>query len=119
MDRTEQLVNAIVEGMKEKKGGGIVTIYIGDLEGAICKYFVICQGGSPAQVEAITDSVEETARKATGEKPSHMVGMENARWVAMDYIDVMAHIFMPEEREFYNLEGLWEDGKAVRISDEA
>lgn len=115
----EQLVRAIVKGIQQKKGHDIVVADLGGIEGAICNYFVIATGNSPAQVEAITDAVEETARMEQGEKPVHTIGLQAAHWVAMDYTDVLVHIFLPEEREFYNLEGLWDDAAIEHIKDEA
>ena len=68
-------------------------------------------------MEAIADAVEETARVKSGEKPVKVVGLTRALWVAMDYTDVIVHIFVPEMREFYNLEALWEDAPLTRIPD--
>lgn len=117
MTETKKLVEAVIKGIQEKKGSNIVVADMDGIEGAICSYFVICQGNSPTQVEAIADSVEETARVDEGEKPAHIVGRENAHWVAMDYTDVIVHIFLPEEREYYNIENLWEDAQIERIPD--
>ena len=109
MEQTKELVNVIIEGIQEKKGSQIVVADLSEIEGTICKNFIICQGNSPAQVEAITESIAEMARKKLGEKPAHVVGLENAQWVAMDFTDVMAHVFLPDVREYYDLEHLWED----------
>lgn len=117
MEQVEKLVKTITKGIQEKKGSNITIADLSGIEGSICHYFIICQGNSPSQVEAITDSVEETARVDAGEKPVHVVGLTNAQWVAMDYIDVMVHIFLPETREYYKLENLWEDAKLTRIPD--
>ena len=87
------------------------------LPGAICHYFVICQGSSPAQVEAIADSVAEFTRINAKEKPIKVNGLGNAQWVAMDYGDVLVHIFLPDLREYYDLEHLWEDAPITRIPD--
>ena len=87
------------------------------VEGAICRYFIICQGNSPMQVEAIAESVEDTTRDKMGEKPVKVVGLTNAQWVAMDYTDVIVHIFLPDTRAYYNLEGLWEDARLTAIPD--
>lgn len=87
------------------------------IEGAISNYFVICQGNSPSQVEAITESVSDMAREELGEKPTTVVGLENAQWVAMDYGDVLVHIFLPDVREYYDLEHLWHDAKLTDIPD--
>ncbi len=64
----------------------------------IAKYFIICQGGSPTQVEAIAESVGDMCRKNLGEKPVNVAGLGNDQWVAMDFVDVLVHIFLPEVR---------------------
>lgn len=117
MGKTEELVHTIVNGIQEKKGQGIVVADLRHTEGSICQYFVICQGNSPMQVDAITDSVEEFTREKVGEKPVRIVGRENSVWVAMDYTDVMVHVFVPDMRAFYNLENLWEDADMEHIAD--
>ena len=115
MKETKTLVDAIIKGIQEKKGSDIAVIDLGSMEGAICKNFVVCQGYSPSQVDAIADSVEEFARKEAGDKPVKVIGRENAIWVAMDYSDVIVHIFVPEASEFYALEHLWEDAPITLI----
>jgi ribosome-associated protein len=115
MKETENLVNTITKGIQEKKGENIIIVNLTGIEGAIAKYFVICQGYSPAQVEAITESVGDTARIENKEKPLNVAGLGTDQWVAMDYGDVMVHIFQPEAREYYNLETLWEDASLTKI----
>ena len=117
MEQTKQLVTTITKGIQEKKGGNIVIADLSSIEGTICKYFVICQGNSPAQVEAITESIGDFARNEMNEKPSAVAGLDNAQWVAMDYGDVLVHIFLPDVREFYDLEHLWADAALTRIPD--
>lgn len=117
MEETKQLVKTIIEGIQEKKGSGIVIADLSGIEGTICKYFIICQGNSPAQVEAIAESVGDMARERLMEKPTHVVGLENALWVAMDYTDVMVHIFLPDVRAYYDLEHLWDDAPLTHIPD--
>jgi ribosome-associated protein len=117
MEQTSQLVETITKGIQEKKGQRIVIADLQDIEGAIARYFVICQGNSPAQVEAITESIGDMARNELGEKPSTVAGLENAQWVAMDYGDVLVHVFLPDVREFYDLEHLWEDANLLQIED--
>ena len=109
MDQTEQLVRTIVKGIQEKKGKDIVVADLSSISGAICRQFVVCQGGSPSQVEAIAESVGDTVRMDMSEKPMRVVGLENAQWVAMDYGDVMVHVFLPDVRSYYDLEHLWGD----------
>lgn len=116
MNKKTDLVKVIIKGIQEKKGTDISVIDMRKIEGAICNYFVITQGGSPQQVEAITESVGDMTREI-GEKPVHVIGLEHAQWVAMDYTDVMVHIFLPEVREFYDLEHLWEDAGIKKIAN--
>ena len=117
MEQTRQLVETIKKGIQEKKGKGIVVADLQGIDGAIARYFVICQGNTPTQVEAITDSVEETVRVECSEKPVHLIGLELAQWVAMDYTDVIVHIFVPELRSYYNIEHLWQDATITEIPD--
>lgn len=117
MEQTTTLVQTIVKGIQEKKGHDIVVADLDGIDGTICRYFIVCQGNSPAQVEAIAESVGDMARMELKEKPAHVVGLENAQWVAMDYGDVLVHIFLPDIRQYYDLEHLWEDAQLSRIAD--
>ena len=119
MEQTTSLVETITKGIQEKKGQRIVVADLSSIEGAICHYFVICQGNSPSQVEAITESIGDFARKEMGEKPATVAGLENAQWVAMDYGDVLVHVFLPDVREYYDLEHLWDDAELTQIPDVA
>ena len=111
MYETEELVKRIAEGIQEKKGKDIVVADLTDTDNSVCKYFVICEGNTPTQVAAIADSVNDYVRIHMGVKPTVVEGLRNARWVAMDYSDVLVHIFVPEDRAFYNLENLWADAR--------
>ena len=111
----EKLVDTIIKGIQEKKGQDITVVDLRGIDGAIASFFVICQGNTPTQVEAITDSVAETARIDASEKPAHVVGLELAHWVAMDFTDVIVHIFVPDMRSYYNIENLWQDAQQTEI----
>ena len=117
MSETEELVQKIVEGIQEKKGYKIVVADLTKIGDTICKYFVICQGNSTSHVSAINDSVREYVRENTGIRPIGADGLTNAEWVVMDNADVMVHIFLPEARDYYNLEHLWADAKLTTIPD--
>ncbi len=108
MATTTKLVDSIVRGAQEKKGFDIIVCDLQGIETAPAEYFVICSAGSPQQVDAVADSIEEFARKECAEKPTAIVGRSYAQWVAMDYGTVMVHVFLPEAREHYDLENLWE-----------
>ena len=115
MKQATRLVEAITKGIQEKKGQDIVVADLTGIDGTIANYFVICQGNSPTQVEAITESIGEVVRTETDEKPMGVVGLGLSQWVAMDYGDVLVHIFVPDAREFYDLENLWEDAQLTHI----
>ena len=117
MEQQTQLVETIIKGIQEKKGQRIVVADLQHIEGAIARYFIICQGNSPSQVEAVTESIGDFARKDLGEKPATVAGLENAQWVAMDYSDVLVHVFLPDVREYYDLEHLWDDATLTQIPD--
>ena len=78
---------------------------------------IICEGNSPTQLSSLTDSVWEIAHKDVGEKPLSVDGDRNSPWIGMDYGTVMVHIFMPEQRVFYNIENLWSDSIITEIYD--
>ena len=115
---TDTLVQSVIAGLQDKKGRQIVVANLEVIPDTICKRFVLCSGGSPTQVQALAQSVGEKVREQTGEHPIAVSGMRNSVWVAMDYSDVMVHIFLPEERAFYDLEHLWADAELTEIPDE-
>lgn len=109
-----KLVETIVEAIEDKKGERIVSIDLSSFDGAICKYFVVCSAESTIQVGAIAGGVEDDVRDATGEKVWRINGLENCMWVAMDYGDVIVHIFQNEMRDYYRLEELWADAPITK-----
>ena len=115
MDQTKEFVKTIVVGLQEKRGINIVTVDLSQTSGAICQYMVICEGNTPTQVSALSDSVWDVARKNANEKPLSIDGTQGAQWIGMDYGTVLVHIFLPEQRAFYNLENLWADSKVIQV----
>lgn len=115
--KTEDTLGVILEALKEKKGKDIVTIDLRKLGNAICDYFVICQGDSTTQVDALCDNVYRKMKKELNTAAHHVEGTNNSLWVLMDYSDIVVHIFLDEQRKFYNLEDLWADGVLNRIED--
>ncbi|MCD7972807.1 MAG: ribosome silencing factor [Candidatus Azobacteroides sp.] len=114
-ENTELLLQKIIEGIQEKKGKNIVVADLTAIPGCICSYFVICEGNSPNQVSAITDSIKEYVKENAYVKPIAIDGEKNAQWIAMDYGDIIVHIFLPEIRAHYQLESLWNDAKLTQI----
>ncbi|MCK9157090.1 MAG: ribosome silencing factor [Paludibacteraceae bacterium] len=117
MVETKEVIEKIIEGIQEKKGEKTVVVDMSKLENYVCQYFVICQGNSNSQVAAITDSIKDYVREKIKVKPFAIDGQVNAQWVAMDYGEIIVHIFQPEYRDFYKLESLWADAVLTEIPD--
>ena len=111
MAKNNNLLNSIIEGIKNKKGNNILSIDLREIENSVCDYFVICNADSNTQVKAIVDGVEDYVNKNTGEKVWKKEGLENSQWILLDYSSIVVHIFQTEYRDFYKLESLWADAK--------
>lgn len=112
----EALSKIIIKGMEEKKATDIVVMDLRKIKNTVTDFFVICSGNSDTQVEAISKSIEEEVHKA-GDTPAWRVeGKSNGQWILMDYVNVVAHIFLKDKREFYGLEELWGDAKTTQIN---
>ncbi|MFT3740431.1 MAG: ribosome silencing factor [Breznakibacter sp.] len=114
---TEQLLDAVVLGLQEKKGINIAVLDMRQLENAVCQYFVICEGDSNVHVAAVADSVEEYVWKQLHEWPLHTEGKSQGQWVLVDFVDIVVHVFQKSVRPYYNLEGLWADAKRTDIEN--
>ena len=103
---SEQLAAQIAAYADDRKALDIVRL---DLRSVVdyTDYFVICSGGSDRQVKAIHDAIHTGCKDEHGILPRRVEGLGHARWVLMDYLDVVVHVFVPEVREFYALERLW------------
>ena len=113
MNDNQKLIETIVEAIDDKKGKNIVSLDLSGFDGAICSHFVVCNADSTTQVCAIADSIEEKMLTTLGEKVWRIEGQQTGLWVAMDYVDVVVHIFLTELRDFYRLEDLWADAPMV------
>lgn len=109
------LTQQVVAGILEKKGQNIKVLDLRNIENAVCDYFIICEGNSNTQVDAIADSVEGTVKKNLNQRPYRSEGWENALWILIDYVNVVVHVFEKETRYFYNLESLWADAKEIPV----
>ena len=117
MKEGKSLVNNIVAACQEKKAKNIVIVDMTELTGTICQYFVICEGNTPIQVSAISEEIVDYLKKKKKERPLLIDGLRESRWVGIDYGTVIVHVFVPELREFYNIEHLWADAKLESIPD--
>lgn len=116
---SEVLSEVIVKGMQEKKAADIVVLDLRKVKNAVADFFVICSGTSEKQLDAITDSVDEQVHKTLNQLPWHVEGKNNKEWMLLDYIDVVAHVFKKDKRDYYSLERLWGDAVITEIGDRA
>ena len=112
---TDNLISNVVEGIENVKGEEINILDLRSIENVACKYFIICTGNSSTQVNAITSSIKKCVSKELSEKPWQIEGLENCKWVLIDYVDVVVHVFNKETREYYNIEELWGDAKSTLV----
>ncbi len=112
---SKQLSEVVAQGMLEKKGVDVIILDLRKVKSAVTDFFVICSGNSDTQVDAITDSVEEEVYKRLGQNPWHKEGKENREWILLDYVDVVAHVFKKDRRQFFALEDLWGDAEVIKV----
>lgn len=111
------LLANIIKGIEEVKGNDIDILDLRALENTVCDYFVICNGNSNTQVNAIVNSVQKVVSKELKDKPWHIEGSDVADWVLMDYVNIVVHVFQKHIREYYNIESLWGDAKITSIEN--
>ena len=102
--QSSKLVQNIVDCALEKKAEKLFVLDVYNLT-TLADYFIICSANTEPQIKAICDSI----RRGTPHKPWRIEGYEKLSWVLLDYVDVLVHVFRTEEREYYNLEKLWDD----------
>lgn len=104
---TKDITQKIAAAANDKKAKDILLLNMEGLS-PVTDFYVICSAGNSTLVKAIADNIEDKLAEA-GVYPTHKEGYADARWVLLDYGDVVAHVFLEEERDFYNLEQLWAD----------
>jgi ribosome-associated protein len=117
MIENEQIVSKIVEGIQERKGKNIVVVNLNKLQEAPCSYFVICEGDSSVHVNSVANSIKDWVRDEIKVKPYAVDGFENCEWIAMDYGQIIVHVFQRHIRAFYDIEHLWADADLESIED--
>jgi ribosome-associated protein len=111
------LARRAVKACLDKKATDPVLLDLRELE-AVSDFFVVVSAASEVQVKAVADFVEEQLREDSGARPWHVEGLDGRRWVLLDYVDVVVHVFHEKTREYYLLERLWGDAKRIEITDD-
>ena len=114
-NNTDQLITYILKGIEEVKGKDIQILDLREIENTVCDYFIICNGTSNTQVNAIVSSIQKIVSKGLKDKPWHVEGTDNSEWVLIDYVNIVVHVFQKHIREYYDIEGLWGDAKSTTI----
>jgi len=106
-----ELLHRIWRLVEEKKGERMLAIEVGKIS-PLCSYFLIASGSATIHVKTMAEHVI-SGLKAEGILPHHVEGLENGIWVLLDYGEVVVHLFVREEREYYGLERLWSDAPLI------
>ena len=111
MEQSKMMLKLIYQALEDKKGEDIVMIDISQVS-VLADYFVICSAGNDSQIQALVDNVDEKMHE-NGYQIRQQEGRNSGTWVLLDYGDVIVHIFERENRSFYNLERVWNDGRRI------
>lgn len=114
---SKEKTNLICKILSDRKAVGIVYIAV-ENKTSLCDYFVIAGGRSKTQVKTLAENLEEKLKKEYEIIPRRTEGIQGGRWAVLDYADVIVHLFGDEERDFYRLERLWEDGENLTRYEE-
>ena len=117
LTKASKIIKTIIAAIQEKKGKNIISLDLRKINEAVADFFIVCEAGSQPQIRAIADNIDDKVREKCGEKPFHHEGYNNLQWVLIDYINVVVHVMLPENRKFYQLEEMWSDAAAETIDE--
>jgi len=113
----DNLNDLIIDAIQDIKGQDIVKLDLTKLEDSSTDYFIVCQGESTTQVNAIASNVKKRVKDEMDIHTSHSEGMDNSKWILLDYFDTVVHVFYPETRAYYDIEDLWGDAEIVQYQN--
>ena len=109
LTRNSKIFKTIIQAIQEKKGENVISLDLRKIPEAVADFFIICEASSTTQVKAIADSIEGEVEKNCDELPYKHEGRQSLQWVLIDYVNVVVHVMLPENRRFYKLEDMWSD----------
>ena len=109
LTRNSKIFKAIIKAIQDKKGEHIVSLDLRKINEAVSDFFIICEATNQPQIRAIADAIEDEVKRKCDEYPYHYEGKTTLQWVLIDYVNVVVHIMLPENRKFYKLEEMWSD----------
>ncbi len=117
LTRNSKIIKTIIAAIQDKKGGEIVSLDLRKINEAVSDFFIICEASNQPQIRAIADNVMARVMELCDEKPYHHEGYNNLHWVLIDYVNVVVHVMLTENREFYRLEEMWSDASSLNHND--
>jgi ribosome-associated protein len=117
LTRNSKIIKTIISAIQQKKGQKIVSLDLRKIPEAVADFFIICEAGNQPQIRAISDFVEEQVRKQCSENPYRHEGYQMLQWVLIDYVNVVVHVMLSENRKFYKLDEMWSDADVKEHDD--
>lgn len=113
---TEDLKTVIIEALLEKKAKDIVILDVHELT-TLTDLFIVCHGTSETQIRALAGNVVDEVKKNLAEQVWQKEGMESRKWIILDYVNIVVHIFSKEKRDYYGIEKMWNDAVITEIEE--
>lgn len=118
VNRSSRIFKTIIRAIQEKKGEKILSLDLRKIPEAVADFFIICEATTNIQVKGIADFVQDKVKEVCGETPFKQEGYQHAKWILIDYVNVVVHVMQPETRRFYQLEELWSDAPVEEHEEE-
>ena len=117
LTQRSKIIKTIIAAIQEKKGQNIVSLDLRKINEAVADFFIICEAGNQPQIKAIAENVEYQVKLKCDEDPYHHEGVQSLQWVLVDYVNVVVHVMLTENRKFYKLEEMWSDAVGQEHND--
>ncbi|MGI6157940.1 MAG: ribosome silencing factor [Saccharofermentanales bacterium] len=113
LEELDRIAETVVEALEDKKGQDIDVLKVTP-KTTLADVFIIASGTSRIHIKTLAESVEEAVMRRHGLEPHHIEGVDTRNWVLLDYVDFVVHLMLPEDREYYHLERLWQSNRDRR-----
>jgi ribosome-associated protein len=110
LTKSSKIIKTIIKAIYDKKGENVVSLDLRKIHEAVADFFIVCEANNPSLLKAVADEVEYLVKKECEELPYKHEGRQAQQWILIDYVNVVVHVMLPEQRKFYGLEELWSDG---------
>lgn len=117
LTQRSKIIKTIIAAIQEKKGMNIISLDLRKINEAVADFFIICEAGNQPQIKAIAENVEYQVKMKCEEDPYHHEGYQSLQWVLVDYVNVVVHVMLTENRKFYKLEEMWSDAVSEKHNE--